>query len=480
MIRRYQLPVDSTYIGQHDPVSRSLFSAGDEVVDCGNGHLYHLDTWLNRVGRACPACGAREDEATKKVDHIEAFMQPTLPAGTQPRAPKRRPALGRSLLLGGLVALALLMAAALGFLVISLVGQPASSAGRLPTLAPAAAVIEAASLPTATALPAVTAVVDLPLGPSPSPLASETPTLQPTDVIAPTAQAIVNTGNLLSSWSVPVLATRQWDGSPIQLDALIFSVAAYDQWAFSYTSENLRLTGLVNIPNGEGAPWPVAMVLHGGIDQSAYAQGSGSADHADILARNGYVAFMPDYRSYNNTPGSGSPLKLPWTIDVLDLILALPSLPQADPGRIGVLGHSRGGGIASHIMVTADVDAVVLYASLSTDEEANWYRYRDVFGVTWPDEDALEVGSPATNPEGYAMISPVNYLDRARMPVQIHHGTDDGTLPISWSRDLHERMQALGLYSELYEYPGAGHSFYGEDYTAFMYRVVTFFDEHVK
>jgi uncharacterized protein len=66
------------------------------------------------------------------------------------------------------------------------------------------------------------------------------------------------------------------------------------------------------------------------------------------------------------------------------------------------------------------------------------------------------------------------------MPVQIHHGTADGTLPVRWSRDLAAQLEALGKVVEFYEYPGADHTFYGEDYSNLMQRTLDFFNTYVK
>ncbi|MGF1504943.1 MAG: alpha/beta hydrolase family protein [Anaerolineae bacterium] len=259
-----------------------------------------------------------------------------------------------------------------------------------------------------------------------------------------------------------------------------YETDAYTQYAIAHTSDGIRVTSLMNIPRGEG-PFPVVLVLHGGRDQSVYAQGDGTIDHADYYARQGYLALMPDYRSYNGTQGTGTPLKIPWAIDVMNLIAALPTIPEADPSRIGVMGHSRGGGIASYVMVLSDdVDAVILYAPLHTDQAVVWDAYHYTFGSSWPAFDAAIIGTPEENPEGYAMASPANYLNRIRMPVQIHHGTDDPILPAAWSRDLHTTMLDLGLVVEYYEYPGALHSFRGDDLQTFWQRNVAFFDRYVR
>ncbi len=324
--------------------------------------------------------------------------------------------------------------------------------------------------------------------PAPTPVLGPTamieqPTPTPTSTPRPTLD--YDRSNPLAAYSIPALRQRAYDGGELLLEKRIAATTRFEQYAFSHFSEDYRgnrvyVTGLVNIPLGAG-PFPVAIVLHGGITQTVYEQGAGSAIHANILAENGYIAFMPDYQTYNETQGNGSPLKIPWAVDIMHLIDVIPDLPQADPERIGIMGHSRGGGIATHLMVISDeIDATVLYASLHVDQAVVWRQYYEIFNVSWPQEDAAIWGSPETNPEGYAMVSPGNYLDLVSAPVQIHHGDQDFTTPLSWATEIERRLDLLGKDVELFVYPGGLHTFTESDHQLMMSRVVMFFNEAVR
>jgi len=77
--------------------------------------------------------------------------------------------------------------------------------------------------------------------------------------------------------------------------------------------------------------------------------------------------------------------------------------------------------------------------------------------------------------EWWDAIAPITYLGDLRAAVEIHHGQRDPQVPVAWSRDIHARLTALGKTSALFEYPAAGHSLRGRDYTLMMGRVTRFF-----
>jgi dipeptidyl aminopeptidase/acylaminoacyl peptidase len=115
------------------------------------------------------------------------------------------------------------------------------------------------------------------------------------------------------------------------------------------------------------------------------------------------------------------------------------------------------------------VKAAVLYGSMSGDERLNTDQIKNVFrdGIDYLPEDDV----PA---ELWDDISPINYLSDVQAAIEIHHGERDPQVPVAWSRDLNEKLVALGKDATLFEYPRAGHSLRGADYTAMMQRVTAF------
>ncbi|MEV5433880.1 alpha/beta hydrolase [Streptomyces sp. NPDC052701] len=104
---------------------------------------------------------------------------------------------------------------------------------------------------------------------------------------------------------------------------------------------------------GPGGPVPLVVVLHGGAWRAPYDRRHISP-FADFLARRGFAVASVEYRRGTEGAGAGGPVAGRWpdTFDdvaaALDALpaLAREALPQADPRRMVVTGHSAGGQLA--------------------------------------------------------------------------------------------------------------------------------------
>ncbi|MEU9350080.1 alpha/beta hydrolase [Streptomyces griseoloalbus] len=104
---------------------------------------------------------------------------------------------------------------------------------------------------------------------------------------------------------------------------------------------------------GPGGPAPVVVVLHGGAWRAAYDRRHISP-FAAFLAGRGFAVANVEYRRGAGERGGGDPVAGRWPgtfDDVAAALDALPALvrehlPQADPRRMVVTGHSAGGHLA--------------------------------------------------------------------------------------------------------------------------------------
>ncbi|HEY4689277.1 MAG TPA: alpha/beta fold hydrolase [Anaerolineae bacterium] len=352
--------------------------------------------------------------------------------------------------------------------------------------------VTACSAPTPTLPP-----TDLPR-PTQTPQPIDTPTVQPTNTPAPTTPAPTPTPSptpdVFAPFTIEHLRERVYDTGPIEIVETLESNSAFTRYAVAYPSDGLRVTAMMDVPNGPADQrYPVIILNHGYVDPDQFPTGSYIRAEADYLASRGYLTLNPDYRGHAGSEGDSedagpnvrgeNTFRVGYAIDVLNLLRAVPSLAQADPERIGLWGHSMGGGITLKVLTvdrSAMIKAAVLYGAMSGDETANLRHIDRLWRPGLYDQVTAVFGTPDDRPDNYARISPIHFLDDTAAPVEIHHGSLDDQVPVEWSRDLNQRLADAGKTVTYFEYNGSGHSFHGEAWATFMQRVAAFFDQYVK
>lgn len=300
----------------------------------------------------------------------------------------------------------------------------------------------------------------------------------------------------LEPFTIDAMRAREYPAGEIARLRVFQITDFYTQYFIEYMSDGLRLHGIMQIPPGPG-PFPVIILNHGYIRQADYWSGYETWEAAAYLNRNGYMTVAPDYRSWGDSEWDVSLFHGGLTVDVLNLISALESVPEADTSRVGMWGHSMGGGITMKAVVVDDrIDAAVLYATNSADD-ADLVEYygpgcladrragrRCNRGEVIPadiDKELYETYlNAAEDPEFLAKVSAWTYLDEIEIPVQIHIGTNDTVVPVAWSTKLYNALVAEGTAAEFYWYDGQDHTFRDEAWFEFIERVTVFFDAYVK
>ncbi|MFB6182110.1 MAG: alpha/beta hydrolase family protein, partial [Candidatus Magasanikbacteria bacterium] len=287
--------------------------------------------------------------------------------------------------------------------------------------------------------------------------------------------------------SLQAFSQRDFTGGNLQLKEVLRENSAYTRYYITYESEDLTISGIMNIPKGEG-PFPVLILNHGYIPPEIYTVGRGLKREQDYFARNGYVVLHPDYRNHgDSTKVDNSPLNfdLDYTTDVINAVKAVKKSdrPEFDTENIGMLGHSMGGGIALNLATTHPklIDALALYAPVSGYEWKNFRRWtlRDEGEETTETSSEAqkvldEYGAPSTNPKFWKNVSPINFVEKIDDPVILQHGTADESVPLKWSRELNKAMKSANKEIEFYTYEGGKHEFI-DYWDQFMQRNLEFF-----
>ena len=302
------------------------------------------------------------------------------------------------------------------------------------------------------------------------------------DSPSPTAAA----GPRVHPVSIPALFDKRYDGRGLRPGRVLFRTDAYTQRFVTYRSGSLRISGVLNVPNGTG-PFPALVLAHGYIDPAIYVNGQGLRREQDFLARAGFVVLHVDYRNHaasDRDSRADRRLRLDYTVDVVNAVLALrrSRLPALDRDRIGLLGRSMGGGVVLNALVARPglVDAAVVYAPVSSHAADNFNRWtRSEPGRSALSEQILErYGAPERRPGFWRRVSPRPYFDRITEPVLIHHGTADESCPIRWSYRTQRALERAGVDSRMLTYPGEPHAFIAA-WPRSMQHTVRFFDRHL-
>jgi dipeptidyl aminopeptidase/acylaminoacyl peptidase len=247
----------------------------------------------------------------------------------------------------------------------------------------------------------------------------------------------------------------------------------------SHTVGGVRHYGAVRVPDGaDGRRLPVLVIAHGG-------EGGGNGFqffHSGPVAR-GWVQVVPSFRSEplrltltRRWRSEGAPS--PWDRDVDDSMALLSSVlanvPEADSGRVAVLGRSRGGGVAL-LMAARDprVKAVVdLYGPTdfflpqvrSLAQRALGSRIARLPGAGYLADSvlfALRDGRTTVERARVELLrrSPVYFAHR--LPAaQGHQGTDDRKVHVAHGDRLDATLRAQGRDStrwQYFRYRDAGH-----------------------
>ena len=309
--------------------------------------------------------------------------------------------------------------------------------------------------------------------------------------------------------SIESLKIGEHSGSDLVVEQELPNGSNYSRKIVSYKSEGLKIYALLTVPLADAPTggYPVIIFNHGFIPPAEYRTTEKYIAYTDAFSRNGYVLLRPDYRGHGNSEGEarGGYGSNDYTIDVLNAVASMKRLTDPSTGsgrlavnvnasRIGMWGHSMGGFVTLRNMVVRnDIKAGVIWAGVvaSYDDLLNNWRRRSPNpspsllpgntnnGRSWRNTLVAEYGEPSANPEFWNSISANAYLKDVSGPIQIHHGTADTSVPLSFSEKLDVQLKAAGKVSELFIYPGDDHNLAGNLGVA-LNRSVEFFDKYLK
>jgi acetyl esterase/lipase len=229
-----------------------------------------------------------------------------------------------------------------------------------------------------------------------------------------------------------------------------------------------------------GKRFPAVVIIHGGGFTGGDKGAKREQNIGNTLALNGYVGMSINYLL-------AAPGKPAWPQNVHDCKTAVRWLRKnatrlnVDPDRIGAIGGSAGGHLASMLALAgpdAKLDPPAPYGEFSTRVKCAV----DLYGPAELVRDHSMFGrSRAEAPELYRQASPVTHATSDDPPMLLLHGTADTTVPVAQSEQLAAALKKAGIQHELIIVEGAPHSFHLEPKQRDLRpAVLGFFDRHLK
>jgi dipeptidyl aminopeptidase/acylaminoacyl peptidase len=209
--------------------------------------------------------------------------------------------------------------------------------------------------------------------------------------------------------------------------------------------------GWVVRPDGPG-PHPVLLLIHGG----PFTQyGWRLFDEAQVYAGAGYAVVMGNPRGssgYGEAHGRAvvGDVGAVTATDVLALLDAALKADDLDPARVGVMGGSHGGYMATWLAAhhgdrfTAAISerAVNAIDSFTGSSDIGYFFGADLYG---PDAERRRLQSPLT------------HADRIDIPTLIVHSEHDWRCPVEQAQRLYVALKRRQVPVEFLLFPGEGH-----------------------
>lgn len=287
--------------------------------------------------------------------------------------------------------------------------------------------------------------------------------------------------------SLEFLMSKTFNGRDLTLGKILSDNQYYTRYYITYKSGELAISGIMNVPKGTPPKggWPMLFLNHGHIDTKIYTNGRGLKREQDYLAKQGFAVLHSDYRNHaqsDKDPNEEYNFRLGYTEDVINAVLAVKNsnLENINKEKIGMLGHSMGGGITQNILVTKPglIKAAVLYAPVSgkaADSFERWTTKRPEIAQTIEEK----YGAPGEHPEFWENISAETYFKNITEPMLYFHGTSDKDVPIEWSQKTVSLLESLKKNVKLIKYQNQPHEFTPPTWNDFMEKTADFFKNNL-
>jgi acetyl esterase/lipase len=212
----------------------------------------------------------------------------------------------------------------------------------------------------------------------------------------------------------------------------------------------------------KGKKLPAILVIHGGGFNDGDKARPREMNIATNLVLQNYVCMSINYKLRRKAGDVTWPQALYDAKAAVRWLRKNAERLQIDPERIGVIGCSAGGNLATMLALTQPQDGFDLSepnggVSSAVSCAVDFYGAVDL--MNYHDMKMFNK-TRAEAPELYTKASPVTYARKDAPPILLVHGTADAVVPATQSQALDAALTKVGAQHELVIVPDAPHTFH--------------------
>lgn len=200
----------------------------------------------------------------------------------------------------------------------------------------------------------------------------------------------------------------------------------------------------------------------------------------------GYLVFTPDIHFSlasisNKTNGENA------YNSIVSAAKYFSRISWIDKNRMGIQGHSFGGGITNYLITHTQIFAAAAEAAGVSDIVSSYLRLTGPLGS--PDNTIMygqeyQQGRSGANlwqrPDLYLKGSPILNAHKVKTPLLIMHNKADGAVPWMQGVEMFLALQRLGKKVWMLQYDGGTHSVYGKNAVDYTIRLTQFFNHYLR
>jgi len=265
----------------------------------------------------------------------------------------------------------------------------------------------------------------------------------------------------------PQYSLRKNDGSlikvledNIELADKIASYKPVSREFIKFNSNGTELNGWMIKPKNfdPTKKYPVYMTVYAGPGHNEVIDSWDGMDYMyyQLLAQQGYIVACVDPRGtmYRGAKFKKSTYLQLGKLEIEDVINSAKELQKmsfVDPTRIGIMGWSYGGFMAS-LAITKGAD--VFKMAIAVAPVTNWRYYDNIYTERF-------MRTPKENEKGYDDNSPINHVKNIKGKYFLIHGSTDDNVHYQNAMEMVNALVKSNKQFDMFIYPNRNHGIYG-------------------